>query len=688
MTNSIEPVMSLSSQKLHSAASFNKVFFMSFRGKLIEYIDRGRNLCAFVLEDSGKKFKLLSQTGKEISLTGSRIVLASEEYHRVDHPRQALADSLIQTDNTRKDMMASVNLHDIWELAIEEGEDEFAPRFLAELIFGEKATDDHVAALLRSVFLNKIYFKYKEGKLIVHSAEVVEQLQRQQEEAAKLESLLENGARALSALAEGKEPENWPGKENCLSLIRDYYLFGSDAPESAAARELLKKARLTGPHDPFHLLVQAGWWSRNENIAVLRHQIPREFPEEVMDISFPETKLEALLADGRKDLTSLSLLTIDGEDTRDYDDALHIEQKGANFLVGIHIADAASFVLPGTPLFEEARKRITSIYFADEKIPMLPPELSEGECSLILGRDRAALSFMALLSPDGEVLDYDIVRSAVRVKRQLNYQEVDREIAQDKELKSLFELSEKLRAKRIENGALLLPVPDVSITVDPDENVSVALLDVTASGRSLVAEFMVLACSLGARYIAERETPGLFRSQAEPRRRIVFGYEKELIPLLRQRRHLSPAKLLTSPGPHSCVGVMQYTTVTSPIRRFLDLVMQHQISSLLRVRQGVFSDSELQDFSRDIITTQSRVNLVRQLRHRYWLLKHLELKTGSKVDAYVLEKGPRKIHVVLKDTLLEGSLPRNNAFNLEIGDIIQVRIARAVPLDDLLRLEW
>ncbi|MCK5405013.1 MAG: RNB domain-containing ribonuclease, partial [Desulfobulbaceae bacterium] len=620
----------------------------------------------------------------------ARVLCRSSQTHPVDLSREELMQRLRSADDIRKGLMTEVNPEEIWELAQDTPDTGFDVSFLAELSFGETAEDDHNAAFLRCIFVDKLFFKYKEGKIIAHSKEVVEQLRLQQEKERQKEALLENGARGMRSLWEGKNPGEWPEKEKCIDLVRDYYLFANDAPESALGRELLKKAELTRPHDPYHFLIKAGVWDRNENIPLLRYEMPQEFSEEALaqagSLHVPD--VDHLIAEGRRDFRELPLLTIDGSQTKDYDDALHILKKGENFEVGIHIADVAHYVKPGSPLYQEALQRVTSLYFPDAMVPMLPPEISEDLCSLIAGRERLALSYLVMLSPEGEVLDFSIVRSVVTVKRQLTYVESDLSIEKDEELRSLFQLGQKLLKKRIDDGAVLLPIPDVIIQIDADEEISVSLSPVDTPSRSLVAEFMVLANTLAARFIADREAPGLFRSQQPPGQRLVQGLEKDLFVNFRQRKHLAPGKLLTVPKHHSGVGVAQYTTVTSPIRRLLDLVMQHQLNHLAQRETLPFAVRDLNDVAAAIMTRQSKANLVRQLRRRHWLLKCIEKKKNERFDALILGKGPKRVNVVLTDFLLEGDLPANQAITARPGDMVSVGISRVSALDNVLRLEW
>jgi exoribonuclease-2 len=663
---------------------------MGLQGKLIEYIEQGKFICALVLEDQNKRLRVFAQNGREVNLPPSRLVHGSSTGYSLEGSREELSKLLRETGTRRQALMAEVDLPGIWELAQESAQTSFTPSFLAELSFGNDASDDQEAALLRCVFEDKLYFKYKEGQVITHPPQVVEQLLQRREKERQEEALLTSGARGLAQLGQGQAPEEWPERAECLRLVRDYYLFGKDAPGSEMARELLKRAHLTRPHDPFHLLVRAGEWEQDENIPLLRQELPTEFTAEALAQaeSISEPPAEELIAARRHDLRHLDLLTIDGETTRDYDDALHLERQGDNFLVGIHISDVAHYVHPGAPLYEEAVRRTTSIYLPDRQIPMLPPAVSEGVCSLIAGRPRAAMSFLVLLSPAGEVLDFDLVQSVVRVKRQLSYPQVEQMLAKDRELQTLAALSQQLRRRRVEKGAVILPIPDVDIRLEPKGDIAITISEVDTPSRTLVAEFMVLANTLGAQFVANRQVPGLFRSQEPPRKRIIGPPEKDLLVNFLQRRNLAPGKLETAPRPHSGVGVTEYTTVTSPIRRLLDLVMQHQIKHLLLGRGARFTQSELQELAGIIVSTQGRVNQVRQLRQRYWVLKYLEQHRKERFNALILARGPKRVQVLLSDFLLESDLPPSQAVRMQPGEEVKVTIGRVSALDNDLRLEW
>lgn len=666
---------------------------MSSTGKLIEYLDGGKFLCAYVTGSQAKRLRLVNQNGREMNLPLSRVVHTSVTNHTVDLAREELTRQLQQTANTRTQLMKKIDLQEIWELTSDETSNTFQPAFLAELSFGKDADDNIVAAFLRSVFTDRLYFKYKENRVVAHSAEQIEQLQKQRDKEAETLELIEKGAELLQKINDGSTENilEKDGAKACIKIIRDFYIYEGDAKEADIARKILKAAGMNRPHDPFHLLVKAGVWDKNENIPLLRKELPVNFP--LLAIQQAEMLLQQgtdkLFQDpARKDFTHLKPMTIDGASTLDFDDALTVEKQDENFLVGVHISDVAHYVRPEDPLFMEALQRGTSIYFPEGQIPMLPRHLSQGICSLIQGEVRATLSFMILLSPDAEVLRMRIYPSIIKVARRLTYDEADTMITSDPELIILNDLRMKLRNKRLDNGALLLPFPDVNIHIHDGSKIHVSLADTDTPSRTLVSEMMILANTEAARYVSDRMAPGLFRSQKPPHRRVVHGMDTDLYLNSKQRKMLSRGELLITAKPHSGLGVNQYTTITSPIRRLLDLVMQHQIHSIVRREDFRFTEEMCKDFTSVIGRTLANANNVRQQRHRYWLLKYLEVRQNIPLKALVLDSGSKKTFLLLTDILLNIDMPTPGQNVPEPGSTVTVKVTRVDALDNTLRFEW
>ena len=150
-------------------------------GKLVEFIDGGKFVCAFVTEATGSRLRLFGQNGREINLPASRVVTVSRATHSMDHEREILITQLKEICDSRQKLAETLDLHELWEIASEETVAEFSVVFLAEMLFGDEMTDDQGAAFLRAVFADRFYFKFRQGRITVHTQEQIDQLKHQQE---------------------------------------------------------------------------------------------------------------------------------------------------------------------------------------------------------------------------------------------------------------------------------------------------------------------------------------------------------------------------------------------------------------------------------------------------------------------------------------------------------------------------
>ncbi|GAB4338678.1 MAG: ribonuclease R [Desulfobulbaceae bacterium] len=664
-------------------------------GRLVEFIDTGRFICAYVLEVADRRLRLLCANGRETTLPAARLVTVSGTVHSLVEDRETLTKQLKERCAARDRMAETLDLRELWEVACEETVNEFSVEFLAEMLFGEKATDDQAGAFLRAILADRLYFKFKNGRITVHSAEQVEQILHQRAKEAEKKLLLDNAVQAVRKIMAGENLSSgeWPDRDRVLSWVEETYLFGTECSEYDFVRTLLKESGLTGPHDGYHLLVRAGVWRIDENIPLLRSGHPVRFNEDVLDhagkVRDEKGRVSWTGDDPRRlDLRELPVMTIDGPDTLDFDDALHIETLEDGFRIGIHIADVSAVLSPADPLFLEARERATSLYFPDCQVPMLPESIAHDLCSLVQDRDRPVISFLLNFTQQGELRSRKIVPALIRVRERLTYEEVDEALESDQNLALMNRICGILRRERLNNGAVFLPMPDVLIRLRENGEVTVELSPVDTPARSLVAELMILANRVAASYLADQQAPGLFRAQDPPRKRLVTGFNDGVLAIARQRRFLSRGELLTYPKAHSGIGLPCYTTVTSPIRRFLDLAMQMQLNSLIRGKGILFSEEECRDFSVSINRNLARAASVRQQQHRYWILRYLEQKSGERVNALVVNRGPKRINLLLTDCLFDIDLPPNPAFPVDVGDTVRVKIGRVNALDNTLRVEW
>lgn len=382
-------------------------------------------------------------------------------------------------------------------------------------------------------------------------------------------------------------------------------------------------------------------------LSIIRaYDLPEEFPGEVMkqvEKQIPDEVLEKDKA-GRLDLRKVQMVTIDGEDAKDLDDAVSLEKEEKNgktvYHLGVHIADVSHYVTEGSPLDQEALKRGTSVYLVDRVIPMLPHRLSNGICSLNAGEDRLALSCLMEIDETGQVTGHRIAETVIHVDRRMTYTAVDRIISQEdpetikeyEELVPMFlqmkELAELLRKRRMSRGSIDFDFPESKIILDErGKPLEIRPYERNAATK-LIEDFMLIANETVAEDCFWQEIPFVYRTHDVPDPEKMkglavfinnFGYTlkakngevhpKELQKLLARvegtpeeallsrltLRSMKQAKYTTVNTGHFGLAAQYYTHFTSPIRRYPDLQIHRIIKENLR---GQLSSSRLAHYDR------------------------------------------------------------------------------------------
>ncbi len=654
-------------------------------GKLIEYIEQGALICTLCLQDKGNKLHLLTPTNREVNLPPKRAVLISGVGSDTEKPREQLLEELKHKDRVRTQLKDRVNVEELWELVRDEGE-RFDYKDLAQLAFGEDITDDHVSALVRALFEDRLRFKFKDGCFLPNSEERVEQIAKQREEEALKEERLRQGAAWIKGIFEGKRVEEPLLKDDIVEMLVQLVLYGNDAADFKTAKELLSRAGITNTGKAKYVLLRLGVWEEDENLDLHRLGVGKAFSEEHLAQSAKVVQTEVDAGD-REDLTHLPVVTVDGPETRDYDDALSVEVSGNVLHVGVHIADVASAIAPGSSLDREAAERASSIYLPRKQIPMLPPELSQDALSLKEGKVRKAVSLLTRFDSDGVLLDYRFVPSLVRVERRLTYEELDGRLEGEFGLDRIYRLCRKLRQDRVERGALNLSLKELVVKVEEDESVSLERVDQNAPPRMMVAEMMILYNHLAASFCRDRQIPALYRTQAEPSERLIQeeagGY---LFYVFRQRRKLSPMRMDTAPSRHSGLGLEAYTHATSPIRRYLDVLVQRQIGNSLLGLPLLYSKEDLEKIAMRVEPVVRDLARMKRNRLRYWVLKYLRQNPNGVYSAMVLDELKSKYRVVLTDFLQIAEMGPKNGLNLRPGQEVMIQVKKADPWENQLEI--
>jgi ribonuclease R len=362
--------------------------------------------------------------------------------------------------------------------------------------------------------------------------------------------------------------------------------------------------------------------------VIHKHGLPLAFPDNVLEQanSAPDTIDEKEIAN-RRDLRNETIVTIDGADAKDLDDAVTVTMLGnGNYKLGVHIADVSYYVTENSPIDVEAEERGTSVYLVDRVIPMIPHRLSNGICSLNPKVDRLTLSCEMEISPEGEVVSHEIFQSVIKTTERMTYADVNSILHdKDEELRAKYEglvpmfermeeLAAILRKKRMTRGAIDFDFKESKVIVDEDGKPQDVILRERSVAEKLIEEFMLVANETVAEHFHWMQVPFIYRIHEDPKeeklRRFFefitnFGYivkgtansvhpralqeiiesvqgtPEEMVISTVMLRSMQQAKYYPESLGHFGLSTEFYTHFTSPIRRYPDLIVHRLIRTYL-----------------------------------------------------------------------------------------------------------
>lgn len=531
---------------------------------------------------------------------------------------------------------SEIDLLELWNLVLNEEED-WQAEDLAELYFGDRVRPIQVAAMLVALE-DSAYFEHgKNGYRPFTEIEVTKRQELQSRQKARVEeqTLFQKWFR------EWKDMKNVPNEvESWIERLKDYVLFGDQSTHHKWVGRMCEGPVTTW--EIFDWLAKFGVWEVDEHLDLIREGVSTDFPVSVISAS-KELVLESLMADvQRRDLTSVSVVTIDDEDTTDRDDgvSLRFQENGA-YTVGVHITDVASLIPMGSELDREAATRGASLYFPERKVPMFPTQVSEDLGSLCPGVSRLALSLLFDISSEGLAKNIEIVPSVIRCREKLTYDEVDI-ILEDPSnhlysvLSGLYRVAEDHLVERFEKGAVALEHSERRVRVTPQRGIRVSMRPRQSRADLLVSELMVMANVACAKFCCDREIPIFYRVQQSPDLTNFENNEHELVYRYRMLSCMQRAQMTLEPGIHSGLGVSPYCQASSPLRRYADLVVQRQILASILGNPLPYNSKMIQELSFLVEERMLRASRLERCRERYWLFRYLERFVGEMFDAVVL----------------------------------------------------
>ncbi|MEI1376204.1 ribonuclease R [Nostoc sp. UHCC 0926] len=672
------------------------------KGTLVEFRVQGDRRLGIVERPDGKtRWFVVDERGQSHSLAPKQITytVTGQTYKPSE-----IASFLEQI----KPYLDPSSLEVAWELLVEDGET-VTPDQMANLLFSESAAP-HCYAAYCLLSDDKLYFKQKGDAYEPRTAAQVAERKHQLEvEALKAKGQQEFLTRVQQALK--GEVVEWgrhdrqrlEGLEKYAALIADtvrtgvnYDSLARAYPPSAPVLETMTMlGRPTTPQGAFQLLVDLGCWSPYENLFLRRSSIPIQFPHKVLEVAQQRLDFPPIDSDtNRLDLTHLKVYTIDDETTTEIDDGLSWEVLAdGRERLWVHIADPTRWLVPEDELDLEARKRGSTVYLPTGMIPMFPEVLATGPMSLIQGRVCCALSFGIVLGTTGVVEDYSIHTSSIKPTYRLTYEDVDEmlqlRVQAEPEIAAIATWAQRRKAWRYAQGAISITMPEATIKVKGDE-INIDILDDSPS-RQLVAEMMILAGEVAARYGKAHNIPLPFRGQPQPE----LPPDEELLLLpagfvraCAMRRCMPKSEMSITPLRHAGLGLDTYTQATSPIRRYSDLLTHFQLKAHLRGEVLPFSAEQLKEVMMTVSTITQEVTMVERQTNRYYALEYLRRHPEETWDVTVLmwlREDSNLALILLEDLGLQ--LPMTFKRSVNLGEQILVKVSHADPQKDMIQFQ-
>ena len=541
-------------------------------------------------------------------------------------------------------------LHSLAELKSQPGELEEAWELLAgettnlaelsELIFGQYTPSTAWTAW--KMIADELYFYGTPDELKVRSQEeVVRERDMRAVKAAKAQQWSEfiAGLRAKKVA-----PEHIPKLSEVEALARG---------QRSASKILRQLGRQETPENAHALLLKVGLWDETVNPYPARQRLTT-VP--------PPLGLPSLPDEERVDLTHLPTFAIDDEGNQEPDDAISLDGDQ----LWVHVADVAALVNPDSELDLEARGRGAALYLPEQTVTMIPPAAIQ-LLGLGLNDISPALPFKLPPPNNSEFSTTEVVPSWVRVNR-LTYLEAEKQL-ENEPLKKLRELAVAFREQRKANGAADIRLPEVTMRIVEGEVIIRPMSPLKS--RDLVTDIMLMAGQAAARFAREKNLPFPFTTQNPPE---ILEHPQDPAGMFAYRKRFQRSQMKSVPGPHAGLGLEIYAQVTSPLRRYLDLVAHQQLRACLRGEQPLLAD-ELMLRVGSAEAVIGEVRRAERLSNTHWKLVYLQRHPNWSGVGIVVEKRGSRATVLIPDLGMDaivyvgGDIELNAEITLSVANI-------------------
>ncbi|MCK5803719.1 MAG: RNB domain-containing ribonuclease [Lentisphaeria bacterium] len=649
---------------------------MEYEGKIVGFLSGGKIRIGHVVRASKSKLQVQSEDGRSERVAAKQLVAL--------HPGGDVASVRGSVEALRVDM----ELELLWEEMLERGGEPNLSE-MSDAYFGNTEPVS-LMALAGALLSDPAHFRSRGVDFAPRSreeaAEIEELKRRRSEKAARRERVLE----WLSIILSLKKDDRIDVPEDLTDFVRqasEFLLCGHNSEATTLLHSAHKKR--PAPEVALAVLTHTGSLPEGTDPFLLVNGIHAGFSKAVLEAA---DALPSYVPDpDRADYTALEAFSIDDEVTREVDDAISVERDGDDILIGVHIADPSYFVEKDAPLDRVAKERPLTLYLPTTTALMLPDRISCDLASLSVGATRPSLSFLARFGADCVLKDWSFSCAQVKLSRRLTYVEADALIAGGENdsmgsaLRSLLPIVSSLRKERMERGAFVLRRPEMRVRVHGEE-IEVVRQQSDTPSHDIVSELMVLANGLSALYALRNDIPVIYRVQDPPNSPVQSVLEYDPVAFGIEIRKLRRTRLSTHPQGHTGLGLDVYIQVTSPIRRYADLVMQRQLAAHLRGDPLPYELNELFEIVSNVDSTSVRHRGLEREANRHWMLEYLlRDRLGDEFDAVVVGRNERQTFAELDEVFERGQIRTKE--DRRVGDRLRAKVVGAQPKDGILLLE-
>jgi exoribonuclease-2 len=670
-------------------------------GCLVEFLQDNQPVLAWVQQEQGSSLKVLSINKRDQKVPLSRILPWTGPVYPADSSRSEALELLRQHNERRRTIFQDIDAREIWELTCDEIR-EGRIEWFAGLLWQEPDVD-HLAALGQALLQLKTHFKFQPPVFKVYDSETVTRRLAEMEAARRRHRFISHGQVFFKSLWEqvrkgGSAAHIEEPPDDVADELKRILLSGVSDPEDREFQDLWNDLSPELPNKPhLPLILAQAWGVLPPHHNYLLDQAAYAWGDEwssafAREISEQEAAFERL----EQPPEPLSLMSIDSSTTRDIDDAFCLSW-GAE--TGYHLRLAlACPVLTwpfGSALDREVAHRASSLYLPEGSSHMLPEALGTRLFSLHAGLNRPVLLVDLRLDSNGQVQQTELRPTWTAVDKNTTYSQVENELDIGRgsaELQHALALADRLRARRLQNGAVIMEQEEPAVRVLPGQEDVEVQLDTPSThpkAQLVVSEFMILANQAVSEWASQRGIPLVHRTQKINLSPGCSGVWRDPVDIFRIMQEMSSSRLDITPGRHTSLGLDGYAPITSPLRRYIDFLNMHQIVSALHSGTPARSAEELERSMPELSSRLQAATQIQRSRTRYWKLLYLKrwCKVLSWTGILVGENGQSVTLSLPREQLFVRAPTRLFESKRHLGQRYQLRLGHIDPLNNEIKIQ-